>query len=546
MPCHNPIHMHPVDLVIVGDSPAARSLAVEAREAGLTEVVLRPGPARIETDGTGVVAAFDDEKLEARAAAEFVPPSPIEIPLSVPPSLSGRVHAGGLPEDTWDVDVLVVGGSEAAVEMAIELAQAGTGTVLALGGAHTENLSRLSRGNLLRREAERRLTILWHSRPAAVEDLGGEPMVTFNDTGTPDLLFDHIVFMGDPVGADTSPGGPVYLVGDGGLAAGRAWEAIRKGSFPRLAPTPRPPHRHDAAEAEELRQAHYNATITHFDRAHSDLWLLRVKPDHGDVAHEAGQYASLGLGYWEPRADAARDPGLDRKWERLVRRSYSISSPIFDEHGYLSDPARADTLEFYIVLVPASSDRVPALTPRLALRQPGDRIYVGPRIVGRYTLAPVVDPGATVVFLATGTGEAPHNAMIAELFRKGHSGPIVSVVSVRYRPDLAYLATHRRLEKRFGNYHYLPLVTRDPDQEKLYVQDVIERDLLAREFGVLVDPATTHVYLCGNPAMIGLPRWEEDRPVFPETVGVCQLLAERGFDLDRSGHTGNVHSEKYW
>lgn len=540
------MHMNPVDLVIVGDSAAARSLAVEAREAGLTDVVIRPGPARIEPDGAGVVAAFDDEKLEAGAAAMFVPPSQIEIPLPVPSSLSDRVHAGGLPDDVWDADVLVVGGSEAAVEMAVELAQAGTGTVLALGGAHPEDLSRLSRGNLLRREAERRLTILWHSRPVAVEDLGGEPMVTFNDTGTPDLLFDHIVFMGDPAGADDSPDGPVYLVGHGGLAPGRAWEAIRRGSFPRLQPTPRPPHRHDAAEAEALRRAHYNATVTHFDRAHSDLWLLRVKPDHGDVAHEAGQYASLGLGYWEPRADAARDPGLDRKWERLVRRSYSISSPIFDEHGYLSDPARADTLEFYIVLVPASPDRVPALTPRLALRQPGDRIYVGPRIVGRYTLAPVTDPEATVVFLATGTGEAPHNAMIAELFRKGHSGPIVSVVSVRYRPDLAYLGTHRRLEKRFGNYHYLPLVTRDPDQQKLYVQDVIERDLLASEFGVMVDPATTHVYLCGNPAMIGLPRWEDDRPVFPEPVGVCQLLVERGFDLDRSGHTGNVHSEKYW
>ena len=49
---------------------------------------------------------------------------------------------------------------------------------------------------------------------------------------------------------------------------------------------------------EELRPEHYNATITHFEPTHSDLWVLRVKPDHGSVSHLPGQYASLGLGYW--------------------------------------------------------------------------------------------------------------------------------------------------------------------------------------------------------------------------------------------------------
>ncbi|HLU30758.1 MAG TPA: ferredoxin--NADP reductase, partial [Acidimicrobiia bacterium] len=88
--------------------------------------------------------------------------------------------------------------------------------------------------------------------------------------------------------------------------------------------------------------------------------------------------------------------------------------------------------------------------------------------------------------------------------------------------------------------------TRDPDEEKLYVQDVIERDLITDRFGVELDPATTHVFICGNPAMIGSPTWEDDRPVFPSPTGACQLLHERGFDIDRHGHVGNVHTEKYW
>src|SRR5690606_6639069 len=349
-------------------------------------------------------------------------------------------------------------------------------------------------------------------------------------------------------GARASGSGPVWEVGDATLAPGHAWETIRSEAFPDLPSAATLPMASvgDEERIEALRSQHYNATITHFHRTHSDLWVIRVQPDHGDISYKAGQYASLGLGYWEPRVDGARDRDLDRKWENLVRRSYSISSPVFDEDGYLHDPSTASSLEFYIVLVPPSPYHIPGLTPRLALCGPGDRIYVGPRIVGRYTLTPVKDPEATVVLLSTGTGEAPHNAMATELLRKGHHGPIVSVVCVRYRADLAYLETHRRLEERFPNYHYLPLVTREPDVEKLYIQDVIRRNLIEENFGVAMDPETTHVFLCGTPSMIGIPTWGGDTPLFPDTVGVGQLLAERGFQLDRHGFVGNVHTEKYW
>ncbi|MEX0667894.1 MAG: ferredoxin--NADP reductase, partial [Acidimicrobiia bacterium] len=150
-------------------------------------------------------------------------------------------------------------------------------------------------------------------------------------------------------------------------------------------------------------------------------------------------------------------------------------------------------------------------------------------------------------FLATGTGEAPHNAMIVELLRNGHQGPIVSVVSVRFQTDLGYLDRHRQLERRFENYHYLPLVTRDRDQPKLYVQDVITEDLLRERCGVPLDPDRTDIYMCGNPLMIGLPEWGEDGfPKFAVAKGACELLMERGFIVDRRGRPGNVHYEEYW
>ena len=332
---------------------------------------------------------------------------------------------------------------------------------------------------------------------------------------------------------------------------GAVWEEVRKARFSHLAgPSGRPRvWRHDdARRIAELRERYYNATITEFRRERSDLWRIRIRPDHGDTTHLAGQYATLGLGYWEPRIDAARDRGLERKWDKLVRRPYSISNPIFDEHGYLYDAARSDTLEFYIVLVPASPDRIPALTPRLAMKREGDRIHLGARIAGRYTLDPVTDPYDQVVMLSTGTGEAPHNGMATELLRKGHRGAIVAVVTVRHREDLRYLDEHRRLEAWYPNYHYLPLVTRDRGSpRRYYVQDVIRDGLLAERFGVELDPKTTHLFLCGNPAMIGPPEGNgSGGPVFMTPGGVCELLVERGFTLDRRGTTGNVHFEKYW
>ncbi|MEZ5320915.1 MAG: hypothetical protein R2698_02320 [Microthrixaceae bacterium] len=62
-----------------------------------------------------------------------------------------------------------------------------------------------------------------------------------------------------------------------------------------------------------------------------------------------------------------------------------------------------------------------------------------------------------------------------------------------------------------------------------------------------LDPANTHVFLCGNPSMIGLPEESEGgETVFPSTVGVVQLLVERGFTLDQRKQRGNIHYEEYW
>jgi ferredoxin--NADP+ reductase len=482
-------------------------------------------------------------------------------------SLSERVMVDRFTGQLVDQDILVVGSTDHAVELTAKAALAGARVVLAAGGMTPKRLSPIGQTVLRRLERERQATILFRSLPNRITEDDGLPLACFGDRRTPDLEFDRVIFASGrtPVTPDD-----VGLT-EAAAASGRVWmlglpasdeegaplltAASVMPELARLFPTLKVDTAEEDGDGrgfdaviEELRKEHYNATITYFEPTHSDLWVLGVRPDHGDVHHLPGQYASLGLGYWEKRIDDAEDPQLDDRWDKLVRRSYSISHRIFDEHGYLAQERDTTELEFYIVLVPPTPDNIPGLTPRLALKKPGDRIYLGPKVAGRYTLGPVTDPKGTVIFFATGTGEAPHNAMVVELLRKGHTGPIVSAVTVRNLADLGYMDKNRELESRYPNFHYLPLPTREPGIPKRYIQDLITDDVFPKEFGVKLDPATTHVFMCGNPAMIGLPTEDEETGelTYPKPTGVVEILSERGFTLDHRKTKGNLHYEEYW
>jgi ferredoxin--NADP+ reductase len=307
-------------------------------------------------------------------------------------------------------------------------------------------------------------------------------------------------------------------------------------------------------QVAELRRQKYNATIVRLRTVNPDLVAVRVRPDFPVPPHQPGQYTSLGLGYWEPRVPGCQAETLKAGDElKLVRRAYSISCPILDDDGQLLDRDHCNWLEFYIVLVRETADKpqAPGLTPRLFLLKEGDRLHFQEKITGHYTLDPV-GPGDSVVFLGTGTGEAPHNYMLWELLRRGHTGHILSACCVRYRRDLGYLATHDELMRRYPNYTYLSLTTREADtvKHKVYIQDLITSGQLEERLGQPLDPARTHVYLCGNPKMIGVP--VKDRETgersYPQPTGVIEILERRGFQADQAQPRvkGNIHFEEYW
>ena len=310
----------------------------------------------------------------------------------------------------------------------------------------------------------------------------------------------------------------------------------------------------DATGAQAFREANYNATVTQVRRLHDDLAIFRVRHDEGPIQFDAGQYTVLGLGTCEPRIKGCQaETTTDRI--QLIRRAYSISCPILDQGGDVVRATGAQEVEFYVALVRKAAGKPPALTPRLFGVQPGQRIHMSSKCHGHYTLRDI-PATADVVFVSTGTGEAPHNAMLADLLNRGHKGRLVATVCTRFEHDLGYLETHRRLEKLFPNYKYLPLTTREPINldaslpnyiGKVYLQEYLSSGSLEAKCGFEFCASRTHVFLCGNPTMIGVPQRTHDPTLrYPKPVGMVELLEHRGFLVEQPHEVGNIHFEKYW
>ncbi|TWU59769.1 Ferredoxin--NADP reductase [Rubripirellula tenax] len=312
----------------------------------------------------------------------------------------------------------------------------------------------------------------------------------------------------------------------------------------------------DAEEAESLRKTHYNATVIERIDVHDDLARFRIRPDEPTVPFDPGQYVAIGMGNWEPRLPGTQTEMVpENKLRKLGRRAYSISCPLLDSAGVIAPVNSIDYLEFYVTLVRRADDehkKPPVLTPRLFMLDAGGRLELQRKITGHYVLGEI-DPGDTVLMLGTGTGEAPHNAMSAHLLANGHQGKVINATSVRQRRDLGYAKEHALLMSQYANYRYLSFTTRDPENldpshpgyvGKQYLQSLFTSGRLAELAEDPLSPANTHVFLCGNPSMIGYVPPGADPPATP---GMLQVLGDAGFsDEHDSIGAGSIRFEKYW
>ena len=194
-------------------------------------------------------------------------------------------------------------------------------------------------------------------------------------------------------------------------------------------------------------------------------------------------------------------------------------------------------LEFYSIVVPEG-----LFSPRMARLAPGDALYVEKAPYGFLTLERFA-PGGDLWLLASGTGLSAYLSILRDPAVWSAYRRIILVHGVRTAEELAYreeiesLARRPDLVSHFATdprkLVYLPIATREalPGMPQERLTTLIADGRLEQLAGQALDPETTRVMLCGNPAMLADAR---------------KLLGERGFKTGRRGIPGNLAVENYW
>lgn len=264
-----------------------------------------------------------------------------------------------------------------------------------------------------------------------------------------------------------------------------------------------------------------NSVVSNIIQASPTMRIMRVKPDSWELpSFTAGQFISLGLPATAPRSADSTEEDIVYKPNKMIRRLYSIASSSVSK----------EYIEFYITLV-----RSGALTPRIFNLNIGDRIELGKRTSGIFTLEEVPE-GKNVILIATGTGIAPYISMIRSNALQKRLGKIAVIQGAANSWDLGYSSELLLIESLSDKFTYIPTILM-PDKEPggwhgdtRLIQDIWEDGAIEERWEFSPSPEDTHIFLCGNPTM---------------TDDMSQRLVKSGFVEHSRKTPGQVHIENW-
>ncbi len=264
-----------------------------------------------------------------------------------------------------------------------------------------------------------------------------------------------------------------------------------------------------------------NSVVTHIIQVSPTMKIFRVKPDSWELPDfTAGQFISLGLPATAPRCEDSEPEEKEYKPGKIIRRLYSIAS----------SSVKKEYIEFYITLV-----RSGALTPRLFNLKIGDRVELGKRTSGMFTLEEVPD-GFNIVLIATGTGVAPYISMIRSNALQKSLEKLAVIHGAANSWDLGYYSELTLIESMSDKFTYIPTILR-PEKEPAgwngdtrLIQDMWKEGVMEKAWGFKPTPENTHIFLCGNPGM---------------TSEMKEILNKEGFVEHTRKTPGQIHIESW-
>jgi ferredoxin--NADP+ reductase len=233
--------------------------------------------------------------------------------------------------------------------------------------------------------------------------------------------------------------------------------------------------------------------------------LVSIEIAAPEVTFVAGQFGRLGL----PAPAGAK--------EEMVGRPYSFVNPPGAHHH-----------EFFFNVVPEGP-----LSPRLALLESGNPVWLMPNANGFFTMSEV--PAAEALWcIATGTGIGPFLSILRTDEPWEKFGRVVLVHAVRIAADLAYRdVIDGVLRKHPGAFTFVPVVSREVHPHALpgRIPSLIADGRLETRAGEALTAQNAHAMLCGNPAMVD---------------DVQAVLTTRGMKRHRRREPGQITLETYW
>lgn len=208
--------------------------------------------------------------------------------------------------------------------------------------------------------------------------------------------------------------------------------------------------------------------------------------------------------------------GLEINGESISRPYSFVNAP--------DDPIK----EFYAITVPQGP-----LSPELAIRKPGDVVWVGVRANGFLRLDEVPQ-GKHLWLVSTGTGLGPFLSILRTKTPWERFEKIILIHAVRtakeatYREDIQGFADS--YPEQFVSVHF---VSREEVSWALSgrIPSAIESGTLEEKAACRFHSYDSQVMICGNPSMV---------------KDVTEVLKVRGLKRNRRKTPGNISVEAYW